>query len=260
MIVAIDGPAGSGKSTIARLVAEIESITYLDTGAMYRAVGLACLRNGVDWDDEDSVRETAESIHLDYKIARDGEPHLNLNGEDVTHQIRTSAVDDAASRVSTFPFVRRKMVEYQRRIAAKRDVVAEGRDMTSVVFPNADVKIYLDADLDTRAERRFNQRTVRSLERIKEELRERDERDMNRSDSPLQLMPDVIFLNTAELTVDEVLDAVRVAMSSARFNGRVRNFAELQRRDKEFEPRASIDELSERIKECDSEGVNALYR
>ncbi len=211
IVIAIDGPAGSGKSTTARLVARGLGYKYLDTGAMYRALALKCLREGVPLDDEAALREAAESARIDF--ACDGNSaRVTLSGEDVSEKIRTPAVSDAASKVAVFPSVRKALVAKQREIGAGGGVVAEGRDTTTAVFPDADLKIYMDADIRVRAERRRLELAAAgeraALRGIEEELRARDDRDSGREASPLCRAPDAVLVNTSSMTVEGQVELV----------------------------------------------------
>ncbi len=208
VVVAIDGPAGAGKSTIARRVAERLGYTYIDTGAMYRAVAVAALRAGVDLASEALLSTLARRSRVEFTSAG----KIALDGEDVNDAIRAPEISQAASKVSAFSGVREAMVEQQRRIAAGRSVVMEGRDIGSVVFPRAAVKIYLDADPRIRAERRAHELSEKGLivdlEEIEREIRERDYRDSHRQDSPLRRVPDAVCVDTTALSPDEVEAAI----------------------------------------------------
>lgn len=209
MIIAIDGPSGAGKSTLGKMLAKELSLLYLDTGAMYRAVGLAVLQNNVSFDDKAQVAEIAESA----KIELVGEPEnlqIFLDGRDVSAEIRTNEAGQAASIVSTISEVRRILVEHQRSIGetAKNGAVLDGRDIGSVVFPKADVKFFLTAKPEARARRRYEedlekQRAV-SYEQTFAEIKERDERDVSREDSPLMIAEDAVVIDTSELDLSEV--------------------------------------------------------
>jgi cytidylate kinase len=203
-IIAIDGPAGAGKSTIARRVAARLGFTYIDTGAMYRALALWALRQNLAPSDSHRMEQLALAADIALDSANAG---VFLNGEDVTEAIRTPEVSDAASRVSAIPAVRRAMVDKQRAMAASLNVVMEGRDIGTVVFPDANVKIFLDADPHIRVDRRLSQ-TGGERQEIAGNIAERDRRDSTRSDSPLAQAPDAVYLNSTQLNIEEVEEAV----------------------------------------------------
>ncbi len=215
-VVAIDGPAGAGKSTLSRRVAAKLGFTYIDTGAMYRCVGLAALRGGVDLDHAKALEDLAGAIRIGFGAER----QVFLDGEDVTEAIRDPRASDAASRVSSIPGVRRAMVAEQRRIASGSPVVMEGRDIGTVVFPDARVKIYLDADPMVRARRRAEELTAKGLDAhvddIARQIEERDRRDATREDSPMVQAPDAVRVDTSGFTLEEVerriLDVVRARL------------------------------------------------
>lgn len=219
MIVAIDGPAGAGKSTLARRLAARLGYLYIDTGAMYRAVALWALREGIALDDAARVEQLAE--HAVIELSESG---IALNGEDVTSAIRAAEIADAASRVSALPAVRRAMVRQQQRLGAAASVVMEGRDIGTVVFPEAGVKIYLDADPRVRAARRLKDLEARgesaSLDDVEREIRQRDERDRTRADSPLMQAPDAIYFDSTGLGVDEVEEGLLRIVREKTSNGR----------------------------------------
>jgi CMP/dCMP kinase len=207
MIVAIDGPAGAGKSTIARAVAEKLAWDYLDTGAMYRAVALRALERGIEAADDDGLTRLASDA--DIKVS--GGTVL-LDGTDVTGRIRADDVTSIVSRVSTVPGVRRAMARVQRAAAAAGDVVMEGRDIGSIVAPHAEVKVFLTASPEERARRRALQSnlplTPEVLATVRAAIDERDARDESRSDSPLTRTPDAVLLDTTDLTVEQVVDRI----------------------------------------------------
>ena len=203
-IIAIDGPAGAGKSSIARRVATRLGFTYIDTGAMYRALALWALRQNLDPSDPHRMEPLARAADIALDPAN---ACVYLNAEDVTEDIRTPAVSDAASRVAAIPAVRRAMVEKQRRIAASQNVVMEGRDIGTVVFPQANVKIFLDANPDTRVERRQLQ-TGGEKPQIADEIADRDRRDSTRPDSPLAQAPDAVYVDSTQLTLEQTEEAV----------------------------------------------------
>ncbi len=209
VVIAVDGPAGAGKSTIARRVAARLGFIYIDTGAMYRALGLWALRTGVALDDRGRIEQLAREARIEFEV---GSARVFLNGEEVTEAIRTPEVSSAASIVSTYGGVRRAMVAEQRRIGGERSVVMEGRDIGTVVFPDADVKIYLDATPEARAARRRRELEQRGQdwppERVAAELEERDQRDRNRAEAPLMQAPDAVYVDTTHLTIEQVEEVV----------------------------------------------------
>lgn len=215
IIVAIDGPAGAGKSTIARHLAKHFGLLNLETGAMYRAFALKALRAGRPLDNAPAlVALTGEtSIRLEPGAE---ENRVQLDGEDVTGQLRNPTVTDAASRVSTIPAIRAWMVRLQQELAADGGVVMEGRDIGTVVFPHAEVKIFLDAAPEVRGLRRFDQlgaAPVQQPEEVIRELRERDHRDRNRADSPLRPASDAVLLDSTYMTLDEAVKAAEAIVS-----------------------------------------------
>ena len=209
MVIAIDGPAGAGKSTVARGVAEALGFTYLDSGAMYRCVALAALRRGADVDDADAAGEIARSI----EIGLNG-PRVELDGDDVTTEIRTPAVDLAASRVSIHPQVREEMVRLQRERIEVGRYVAEGRDIGTVVSPDAPLKVFLTASDEERARRRAAE-SREMYDEVARSQRERDARDAGREHSALRPADDAVELDTTGLTIEGVVDRV-VAMARER--------------------------------------------
>jgi len=209
-VVTIDGPAAAGKSTTARAIAQRLGWRYLDTGAFYRALGLKLMRRGGTLAEAEAGAFARESV-IEFSGDPD-RPRLVLDGEDVTEAIRTPAASDAASRVAALPSVRRQLVEWQRALRAREPLVGEGRDLGTVVFPDAEVKLYLDADLDTRAERRRREMRLQGLEvaieDVREEMRVRDERDRSRSDSPLRAAADATHLDTTGMDLERQVEAV----------------------------------------------------
>ena len=205
VVVAIDGPAGAGKSTIARRVAAKLGFVYIDSGAMYRAVALAALRGGADLDDAERLEQLARATRIEFEP---GGARVLLDGEDVSAAIRAPEMSPAASKVSVFSGVRRALVEKQRQMGAAVSVVMEGRDIGSVVFPDAQVKIYLDADPQVRAARRVREMEEKGqalvAAEVEREIRERDRRDSTRADSPLLRAPDAVYVDTTALAADEV--------------------------------------------------------
>ena len=205
--IAIDGPAGAGKSTIARKVAERLSFIYVDTGAMYRAMALYLHRKGIDADDTETIARvcTEPGISIEY---RDGEQVVLLDGENVNSFLRTQEVSDMASKSSAVPEVRKRLVELQQKLAAEQSVVMDGRDIGTVVLPDAQVKIYLTASVGVRAKRRFLELKEKGenpvLEKIEEEIAERDHRDMTRDVAPLRQADDAVLVDSSDMTIEEV--------------------------------------------------------
>jgi cytidylate kinase len=215
VIVAIDGPAGAGKSTIARSLAHRLGFTYIDSGAMFRAVALWAMRAGVDLDDLHKLEQLAREARIEFE----GDSKVLLNGEDVTAAIRDPEVSKAASKVSIAPGVRRALRDEQRRIGSMHSVVMEGRDIGTVVFPDADVKIYLDADPGIRAGRRA-QETGAAVDEIAREMRERDQRDRTRSEAPLTQAPDAEYIDSSRLSAQEVEEAILKVVRARTSNGK----------------------------------------
>lgn len=221
MIVAIDGPSGSGKSSVAREIARRCGLTYLDTGAMYRSVALACLKRGVDPEDADAVADVARGVSISFETAGDGSQTVLLDGEDVSAAIRTPEVELAVSPVSANPAVRDVMVSLQRAVGEGGDVIAEGRDIGTVVFPSADVKVFLSASPEARARRRAVQRQGGNLatgdsvavdeaseQEILADLVRRDTYDSSRETSPLRPAEDAVRIDSSELSFEEVIGAI----------------------------------------------------
>ena len=209
--IAIDGPAGAGKSTVAKRIARELNYIYVDTGAMYRAMALYLIHNQVDSRDQAAIAEACRyaDISIEYQ---DGEQVVLLNGENVNAYLRTEEVGNMASVSSAVPEVRLKLVELQRRLAAKADVVMDGRDIGTYVLPDADVKIYLTASSRTRAERRFLELKEkggnRSLDEIEQDIVERDRRDMSLEFAPLRQAEDAVLVDSSDMTADEVVERI----------------------------------------------------
>ena len=207
-IVAIDGPAGAGKGTITKLVGEKLNLVNVDTGATFRCVALNMLKENVGIDEEEKIKALLEKINIE--MYPDGE--IFLNGEDVTKRIRENDVNNVVCPVSTIKVVRDKLLEIQRKIAEGKNVIMEGRDIGTTVFPNADVKIYLDATPEERARRRVLQNKEKgietSYEEVLENIKDRDYRDSNREIAPLRKAEDAIYIDSSDMTIEEVVDKV----------------------------------------------------
>lgn len=210
--IAIDGPAGAGKSTIAKAVARELGYVYIDTGAMYRAVGLFCLDQAIALSDEARVSEAVRDIDITIAYDVEGAQQVFLNGTNVSTRIRTQQVGDAASTVSQYPAVREKMVKLQQSLAEHTSVVMDGRDIASKVLPNADTKIYLTASVEERARRRANELREKGelcdIAEVEAEIRARDDRDMHRQYSPLIQVPEAVLVDSSTLTIDETIDRI----------------------------------------------------
>jgi cytidylate kinase len=216
IIVAIDGPAGAGKSTIARHLARHFGLLNLETGAMYRAFALRALRAGLSLDDTTALEGLAAETSIRLEPGKE-ENRVLLNGEDVTGMIRNQIVTDAASRVSVWPAIRTWMVRLQQQMGAQGGVVMEGRDIGTVVFPHAEVKIFLDASPEVRGMRRYDElgpSPTQQPEEVIRALRARDERDRNRADSPLKPADDAVLLDSTYLTLEEVVAAAEAIVAA----------------------------------------------
>lgn len=216
--IAIDGPSGAGKSTIARRLASKLGFLYVDTGAMYRAVALWAVRLGVSTSDNHRLEQLAKECRIEFVP---GEPTLLLNDEDVTEAIRTPEIGEAASKVSQIPAVRRTLVARQRDMGFEASVVMEGRDIGSVVFPEADVKIFLDADPGTRVSRRARELNL-PAGAVSPQMEERDRRDRTRAEAPLVQAPDAVYFDTTGLSIDEVEAALLKIIRARTSNGKER--------------------------------------
>ena len=213
--IAIDGPAGAGKSTIAKMVSKELGYIYVDTGALYRSIGYFVLKNKGDVDNAESVVSFLPQIQVEIKFI-DGVQHVFVNGEDVSDKIRTEEVSQAASKASAIPEVRAFLLELQRSFAEKYNIVMDGRDIGTVVLPNATIKIFLTASAEERANRRFAEQKERgydvNYDDILADIKERDYRDMNREIAPLKCADDAIYLdtspNTRDMSIKQVLDII----------------------------------------------------
>ena len=206
--IAMDGPAGSGKSTVARCVAEKLGLLYLDSGAMYRAVTLLAIQEELAADSPKLI-DRVKACHIEFM---DNGRTILLDAEDVSIQIRTPAVNRLVADVAKIPEIRHEIVKHQQRIGAEGSIIAEGRDLTTIVFPNADFKFYLDASVTERAKRRLAdlhaQNIDATLAAVEAEIRERDEKDTTREHSPLRTAPDAVVVDTTDKTIEEVVDLI----------------------------------------------------
>lgn len=209
--IAIDGPAGAGKSTVAKRIAKRLNFIYVDTGAMYRALALHFIRNNISSDERDKIEEACKYADITIEYVN-GEQQVILNGENVSGLIRTEEVGNMASASSVYPPVRLKLVELQRALAAKADVVMDGRDIGTYVLPNADLKIYLTASSVERARRRHLELKERGIDadinEIEKDIIERDKRDMNREFAPLRKAEDAVLVDSSDMTIDEVTETI----------------------------------------------------
>ena len=209
--IAIDGPAGAGKSTIAKRIAKHLNFIYVDTGAMYRALALYFIRNNISPDEKEKIENACNNADITIEYLN-GEQQVILNGENVSHLIRTEEVGNMASAASVYPSVRLKLVELQRNLAKKANVVMDGRDIGTYVLPNADLKIYLTAGSSERARRRYLELKERGIaadiSEIEKDIIERDKRDMNRDFAPLRQAEDAILIDSSDMTIEEVNETI----------------------------------------------------
>lgn len=209
--VAIDGPAGAGKSTIAKLVAKEKGYIYVDTGAMYRGLAIHFLQKKIDPSDTKAVAKACNDAEVSIGY-ENGIQQVYLNGENITDQLRTEEVGNMASKTSAIPAVREKLLELQRSLAKEKDVIMDGRDIGTNILPDADVKIYLTASVETRARRRYNELQEKGVEcdllSISRDIQERDERDMNREIAPLCQAEDAVLIDSSNLSISQVVNAI----------------------------------------------------
>ena len=219
MNIAIDGPAGAGKSSIAKLVAKDMNFIYVDTGAMFRAMAYYFLCNGIDPQDEEAVRAGCGEINIQIEY-EEGVQHIYLNNTDVSSEIRKEEVGKNASVVAKYPVIRTKLLELQRAMAAENDVIMDGRDIGTVVLPDAEAKIFLTASSHVRAERRYKELKEKGedcdLDKIEEDIIARDKQDMSREIAPLKQAEDAVFVDTSYMTIPEVVTTIREIAESKR--------------------------------------------
>lgn len=210
--IAIDGPAGAGKSTIAKQLAKELSFIYVDTGAMYRSMALYFMRNGVSKEDEAAISDACKTVEVSI-VYENGEQQVLLNGENVSKEIRKEEVGKMASATSVYKDVRKKLVELQQKLAADKDVIMDGRDIGTCVLPNAQVKIYLTASVETRAKRRYQELQEKGvacdLEAIKKDIADRDYQDMHREISPLKQAEDAVLVDSSDMGIEEVVETIK---------------------------------------------------
>lgn len=209
--IAIDGPAGAGKSTIAKMLAKELGYVYVDTGAMYRAMAYYFLQQGIDKEDEAAINAAVDGADVTIRY-EDGAQKVLLNGEDVTGSLRTEQVGNMASSTSVYPAVRVKLVALQQKLAKTADVIMDGRDIGTCVLPDAQVKIYLTASVETRAKRRYDELVEKGehadLAKIAEDIKERDYRDMHREMSPLRQADDAVLVDSSDMSIEQVVSAI----------------------------------------------------
>lgn len=219
-IVAIDGTAGTGKSTIAKAISKEKNLTYIDTGAMYRAITLYLLTNKINLNNKKSIEDVLKKIDIKFEKSNDDNQIVLLNNIDVTSRIRDVDITNNVSKVSSIKEIRFKMVEIQRNMAYGKDVIMEGRDITTVVFPNADVKIYLDASVTERAKRRykeFNERGINiTLEQVEKDLIDRDKQDKEKKIGALKIAEDATYIDTSLLSITEVKEKINTIIDFKR--------------------------------------------
>lgn len=209
--VAIDGPAGAGKSTIAKLVAKEKGYVYVDTGAMYRGLAIHFLENGIEAEETGKIVEACKDADVTIRY-EDGQQQVYLNGKNITAKLREEAVGNMASKSSAIPEVRAKLLELQRELARKENVIMDGRDIGTCVLPDADVKVFLTASVETRAKRRYDELVEKGvacdLEEIARDIAERDERDSTREIAPLKQAEDAVLIDSSYMTIEEVVAAI----------------------------------------------------
>ena len=216
--IAIDGPAGAGKSTIAKKLAKELGYVYVDTGAMYRAMAYYFLTNNISSDDEAAIAKACDNVNVSIAY-KNNEQQVLLNGENISDKIRNEEVGNMASATSVYPVVRTKLVELQRQLAQKENVIMDGRDIGTVVLPNANVKIYLTASSKVRAQRRLDELTEKGIsckfDEIEKDIIDRDYRDMHRETSPLKQADDAVLLDSSDMDIDAVIEKMKEIIREA---------------------------------------------
>lgn len=217
MIIAIDGPAGTGKGTVAKMISERLNFTYIDTGAMYRCVTLRMLRDNIGLEQLEKINKVLDEIEITFKNM-DNKQRVYMNGEDVSELIRKPNVNELVSQVSAIKEIRIKLVEMQRKLGEAENVIMEGRDITTVVFPNADIKIYLDADIEERAKRRYKELIEKgndvTYEETLESIRKRDKNDMQKEMGALKIAEGATVIDTTDLTPEEVFEKIKILVEN----------------------------------------------
>lgn len=217
-IVAIDGPAGSGKSTVARMLAQRLRFTHIDTGALYRGVAYLAVQKKANLEDESAVVNSVQGAQLEFRITPEGNT-LHINGENVGRKIRSEEISRASSKVSAYPGVRNVLLGLQRDLGKSGGVVLEGRDIGTVVFPQAEVKVFLTASIEARAERRALELSAKgelvNLDRVQAEMAQRDKQDSERAVAPLKQAPDAVLVDTSAMSIESVLDRLESLVKSA---------------------------------------------
>lgn len=223
MIIAIDGPAGTGKGTVAKIVSDRLNFTYIDTGAMYRCVTLKMLRDNIALNEIDKIEKILDEIEITFKN-KDGKQKVYLNGEDVSELIRKPNVNELVSPVSAIKEIRIRLVEMQRKLGKAENVIMEGRDITTVVFPNADIKIYLDAKEEERAKRRYKELIEKgnsvTYEETLESIRKRDKNDMEKEMGALKIADGATVIDTTNLSIEEVYEKIKELVENQKYGGK----------------------------------------
>ena len=219
-VVAIDGPAGTGKGTVTKILAEKTKLINIDTGAMYRCVTLECINNGISFEEEDKIKELLKNINIEL-LFDNGKQRVYLNGIDVSEEIRTPKVDSLVAKFAALKVVRDKLTPLQRKIGEKNEVIMEGRDIGTVVFPNADVKIYLDCSLEERANRRYKQNLEKGInetyEDVLQSIKERHKLETEREIAPFIKADDAILIDSTKMSIDEVVNTIEDIINKKKF-------------------------------------------